>query len=96
MKINRRWLWIGAAAAAAAGAFALGVPLGTLLIVGALLACPVMMSLGARGTAHGSGPQQNTGGMACHPLGGQDQSAQKPSSAGASTEPATTEVALRS
>lgn len=61
MKVDRKWLWIGGAVAGAGAALALGVPLGTLLIVAALLACPAAMYLGMRGT------HQGAGGMACHP-----------------------------
>lgn len=86
MKINRRWLWIGGAAAAAAGALALGVPLSTLLIVGALLACPVMMSLGMRGMHQGS-DGQSAGGMAgCSP-GMHESKKEQPRVESASTEP---------
>lgn len=60
MKIDRKWLWLGGALAGAAVALALGVPLGTLLIVAALLACPAMMMFGMRGMQHGPG------GMASH------------------------------
>lgn len=66
MKRDRRWLWIGGGLAGAALALALGVPLGTLLIVAALLACPTMMLRGMRGTHQGAGTQGH-GGMACHP-----------------------------
>jgi hypothetical protein len=45
----------GVAAAAAAAAWALGVPAGTLLVVGAALLCPAAMffGMGAAGHAHG-------------------------------------------
>lgn len=66
MKRYRTWLWIGGAVAAASAPLALGVPVVTLLIVAAALACPVTMYLGMRGM------RQNDGGMACHP-GGADQ-----------------------
>lgn len=67
MNIKRTWLWIGGAALGAAAALAAGVSLSTLLIVAALLACPVVMSLGMRGMHQGSGAQ-GTGGMAgCAP-----------------------------
>lgn len=75
MKIERRWLWIGGIVAAAGLAFAAGVPLGTLLIVGALLACPAAMFLGMRGH-QGAGGMSQGGGMACCPPGtptGEDQ-----------------------
>lgn len=60
MKINRMWLWLGAALAGAGVALALGVPLGTLLVVAAVLVCPLMMFLGMRG-------MHRAGGMAGHP-----------------------------
>lgn len=59
MKIDRMWLWLGGALAGGGVALALGVPLGTLLIVAAILACPAMMLLGMR-DMHGAG------GMAGH------------------------------
>ncbi|MGQ0572490.1 MAG: hypothetical protein ACT4P5_23525 [Armatimonadota bacterium] len=62
MKLDRKWLLLGCALAGAAAALALGVPLGTLLVVAALLACPAAMFLGMRGMQAGSG-----GAMACHP-----------------------------
>lgn len=96
MSINRKWLWIGGAAAGAATALALGVPLSTLLIVAALLACPVMMSRGMRGVAHGSGAQQGMGGMGCGPPDDQAPPAQKAVSEQSSAEPAApSEVARR-
>ena len=61
MKIERKWLWLGGAVAGHGAALALGVPLGTLLIVTAVLVCPLMMFFGMRGMQHGSG------GMAGHP-----------------------------
>jgi uncharacterized membrane protein len=47
------WLAIGGIVAAAAAALALGVPLGTLLIVAAVLACPLAMYFGMRGMGMG-------------------------------------------
>lgn len=61
MKSKDRWLWFGGALAAGGVALALGVPLGTVLIVAALLACPVTMYFGMRGMHRASG------GMAYHP-----------------------------
>lgn len=46
MKTNRTWLWLGGALIVVAGALGLGVPLGTVLTVAALLACPAAMFLG--------------------------------------------------
>ena len=78
MKVDRKWLWIGGAVVGAGAALALGVPLGTLLIVAALLACPAAMYLGMRGT------HQGAGGMACHPgtYQAQDQQASPRDSTG--------------
>ena len=45
----RLWLWIGGVLAGAALALAFGVSLGTLLVVAAILACPVAMYFGMRG-----------------------------------------------
>ena len=45
----RLWLWLGGVLAGVALALALGVPLGTLLVVAAILACPVAMYFGMRG-----------------------------------------------
>jgi hypothetical protein len=45
----------------------LGVPVATLLLVAAVLACPVTMYFGMRGMHHG-------GGMACHPGAADQQS----------------------
>jgi hypothetical protein len=49
MKTNRKWLWIGGAAAVVAAALAFGVPVGTLLLIGAVLLCPAAMFFGMRG-----------------------------------------------
>jgi len=46
MQVDRRWYWLGAALAAAAIALVAGVPLGTVLYVAALLACPAAMFFG--------------------------------------------------
>ncbi len=82
MRTQRRWLWIGGAIATAAAALALGLPLSTLLIVAAVLACPAAMYFGMRGTHQGSGS------MACHP-GATDQQPKAEASAPASLgEPA--------
>ncbi len=61
MKLDRKWLWRGGAVVGAGAALALGVPLGTLLVVAAVLACPLMMLFGMRGM------QQGAGGMARPP-----------------------------
>jgi hypothetical protein len=47
------WLLIGSVVAGAAAAWALGIPLGVLLIVAALLACPLAMYFGMRGMGMG-------------------------------------------
>jgi uncharacterized protein (DUF2062 family) len=57
MTIQRRWLWIGAGMAAVGVALALGVPLGSILIVAAVLACPLAMYFRMRGNGHGTGLQ---------------------------------------
>jgi type III secretory pathway component EscV len=49
MTNQNKWLWIGAVVAAVVIALALGVPLGTLLIVAAVLLCPAVMYFGMRG-----------------------------------------------
>ncbi len=61
MRVDRRWLWIAGAVAAGIILIAAGVSLSTLLIVVALLACPVSMALGRRGMSPGDA------GLACHP-----------------------------
>jgi len=62
MKVDRKWLWLGGGIVGAGAALALGVPLGTVLIVGALLACPIMMLFGmqhgAGGMAQGQGSHE--------------------------------------
>ena len=49
MRSARTWLWIIGIIAGVAVALAFGVSLGTLLIVAALLACPIAMYFGMRG-----------------------------------------------
>ena len=49
MTLPRLWLWIGGVLAGATLALAFGVSLGTLLVVAAILACPVAMYFGMRG-----------------------------------------------
>jgi len=61
VKIERKWVWGAGALTAAAALLAAGVPLTTLIILAAVLACPAAMFFGMRGTQHGAG------GMACHP-----------------------------
>lgn len=61
MKTHRTLLWIGGAIASASAALALGVPVATLLLVAAVLACPVTMYFGMRGM------HRDASGMACHP-----------------------------
>ena len=55
MTTQHRWLWIGTGVAAVAAALALGVPLGSILIVAAALACPLAMAFGMRGMNMGQG-----------------------------------------
>ena len=80
MKIDRKWLWLGAAVAGHAAALALGVPLGTLLVVAAILVCPIMKFFGMRGMQHGAG------GMARH--SGVHDAAPRETDRTASREPA--------
>jgi hypothetical protein len=64
---QHRWLWIGGGGAAVAAALALGVPLGSVLIAAAALACPLAMYFGMRGMGMGQncrhegmhGPQED-------------------------------------
>ncbi|MGH2405038.1 MAG: hypothetical protein ACRDGN_11310 [bacterium] len=63
---SSKWFLGGAALAGGALALALGVPVSTLLIVAALLACPLSMYFGMRGM-HGT--QQGSGAMGCCPPG---------------------------
>ncbi len=49
MKGDRRWLWAAGGLSAGGLALAAGVPVGTLLIVAALLACPLLMMRGHGG-----------------------------------------------
>lgn len=88
MQVNRRWLWIAGGLGAAGGALALGVPLGTVLIVAALLACPIMMSLGMRGSHHG------TGGMGSRP-GSEAIDGKREEAASPRVEPSTTSEVVR-
>ncbi|MBI4280475.1 MAG: hypothetical protein HY660_18635 [Armatimonadetes bacterium] len=60
MKVARKWWVLGAVVLGAAGLLAAGVPLGTLVLALALLACPLFMMLGMR-TACQMGPQQHQG-----------------------------------
>ena len=55
MMTQRTWWWIGAGVAAAAAVLALGVPLGSVLILAATLACPLAMYFGMRGMGMGQG-----------------------------------------
>jgi len=80
MKIERRWMWIGGIIAGAVLALVAGVPLGTLLVVGALLACPAAMFFGMRGHQSAGGMPQG-GGMACGPPDTQPRKDQSTSSA---------------
>jgi hypothetical protein len=56
---QRKWLWIGAASAAVVAALALGVSLGTVLILAAALICPLAMYFGMRGMGMGQGCRHN-------------------------------------
>ncbi|MGH2425027.1 MAG: hypothetical protein ACRDF1_01910 [bacterium] len=97
MKIERRWMWIGGILAVAGLALAVGVPLGTLLVVGALLACPAAMFLGMRGH-QGAGGMPQGGGMACCPPGTQpreDQATSSEAGAQSSSEPQSEELVRR-
>jgi hypothetical protein len=49
MSAARTWLWIVGILTGVAVALAFGVSLGTLLIVAAVLACPIAMYFGMRG-----------------------------------------------
>ncbi len=49
MRSARTWLWIVGIIAGVAVALAFGVSLGTLVIVAAVLACPIAMYFGMRG-----------------------------------------------
>jgi len=84
MKVDRKWLWLGGALIGGAGALALGVSLGTLLIVAALLACPAAMFFGMRGM------HQGAGGMASH-MGSQETPHGEPGLPASSSESSTTE-----
>jgi hypothetical protein len=53
MTTQRTWLWIGGGIAAVAAALALVVPLGSVLILAAALACPLVMYFGMRGMSMG-------------------------------------------
>lgn len=88
MKVDRKWLWIGGALVGGAGALALGVPLGTLLIVAAILACPAMMFFGMRAM------HQGAGGMASHP-GSQETRREEGSLPASSSEPSSIEEPAR-
>jgi hypothetical protein len=59
MTTQRTWLWIGGGIAAVAAALALVVPLGSVLILAAALACPLVMYFGMRGMSMGQGGIQD-------------------------------------
>jgi Protein of unknown function (DUF2933) len=61
------WLLIGSVVAGAAAAWALGVPLGILLIMAALLACPLAMYFGMRGMGMGHESRHERINRATHP-----------------------------
>lgn len=67
MKTNRTWLWLSGALVAIAGALGLGIPLGTVLTVAALLACPAAMFLGM-----GMMGRMQGGGTMEHPAGSRE------------------------
>ena len=54
-----KWLLIGGIIAGVAAAWALGVPLGILLIVAAILACPLVMYFGMHGMGMGQGSRHD-------------------------------------
>ena len=63
MTRQKKGLWVGGMIAAAVAALTLGVPLNTLLLLGALLLCPAAMYFGMSGM----GMQQGCGHSAeCH------------------------------
>lgn len=62
MARDRRWRWLAGALVVVLGALAWGIPLGTLLAIAALLACPAAMFFGM-----GMMGRTQEGGMACHP-----------------------------
>jgi hypothetical protein len=55
MMTQRRWLWIGGGVLAVAAALTLGIPLGSVLVLAAALACPLAMYFGMRGMSMGQG-----------------------------------------
>jgi hypothetical protein len=55
MATQRRWLWIGGGVLAVAAALALGVPLASVSVLAAALACPLAMYFGMRGIGMGQG-----------------------------------------
>ena len=65
MQVGRRWYWLGAAVAVAGAVLMAGVPLGTLLTIAALLACPAAMFFGM-GMMSRTGATTQGRRMACH------------------------------
>jgi uncharacterized membrane protein YdjX (TVP38/TMEM64 family) len=55
MTTQRTWVWIGGGVLAVVAALALGVPLGTIVVLAAVLACPLAMYFGMRGMSMGQG-----------------------------------------
>jgi uncharacterized membrane protein YdjX (TVP38/TMEM64 family) len=55
MMTQRTWLWIGGGVLAVAAALTLGVPLASVLVLAAALACPLAMYFGMRGMGMGQG-----------------------------------------
>ena len=75
---QHRWLAAGVAAFVVVGALWAGVPAGTLLLVGVVLACPLMM-LTMHGGGHGSGHDGHGDGA--------DVQRRRPDGAGAADDP---------
>ena len=55
MTTQRTWVWIEGGVLAVVAALALGVPLGTIVVLAAVLACPLAMYVGMRGMGMGQG-----------------------------------------
>jgi uncharacterized membrane protein YdjX (TVP38/TMEM64 family) len=67
MTTQHTWVWIGSGVLAVAAALALGVPLGSVLIVAAILACPLAMYFGMRGMGMGHESRHERINRATHP-----------------------------
>lgn len=85
--INRKWLWGAGVLAAATALLAAGMPLTTLILLAAALACPAAMFFGMRGAQSGSS------GMASHP--DMKKSSERPPSSTDSGSTEGSEPALR-